>query len=566
MLNSRIRRARAARRSIICSFALLAIVAGGRVSADVLQGAILTTVPDPSVAGVYSVVPMLPTGSGRFSALGYALDDTAGYLLASRFYEDGTLNTSYGEDGVSRQMFPSAIASAAAIPFAARTLPNGDFVMGTAQRDGATMRYGLARSTSPRAPATDLNVEEFAKLSFGTTDEAVTDFTVQADGRFVVVGHAARGADADVAVARYLQNGAIDTTFGNGGVTLVRLSGGDDGAEAVAVQTDGRIVVAGFTTGAATGTDSFAMRLNADGSIDSEFAVNGVYKDALPGRDAARSLALQPDGKILIGGFATDVPTGDEEMLVYRLATDGTLDASFANRGRSIATTPTSKTSAEQLLVFADGTFVAAGAYTKSNGGRGFMNLRFVGNDRDRDGYADAWGLLPDHVDLAIREGATPNAAQYADEVVVAGLDDNAAVPVQVYDGEYALNGAADYRTTMSWVRNGDRIRMRHTAARDLEQTSVSMLSIGGWVTENDLSWFEGKARSLFFTSKTAKSGPTAPDQTSELAPEPMASPSSKSGGGGASGVELLLAAAMAVGGTRKRRSAPSVTKSKRHD
>ncbi|MGF1545708.1 MAG: hypothetical protein ACFCUG_00110 [Thiotrichales bacterium] len=550
MLISRFRRACSARRSITCSFALLAILAGGRAAANIIQGATLTPVPSAAVAGVYSVVPSLPTGSGRFLVLGYALDEAGGQLLASRFYEDGSVSASHGESGVSRRAFPSPVAGAVVYPFAARTLPNGDYVVGIARVESGVTRFGLGRAASAQAPAENLSADAFATLSFGTANEVVTDFTVQADGSFIVVGRATHSADTDVAVARYLPNGTIDTTFGNSGVVLVRLSDDDDGADAVAIQTDGRILVAGFTTGASTGTDSFVMRLNRDGSIDADFAANGTFADVLPGHDAARSLALQPDGKILVGGFATHAQTNAEEVLVYRLTPDGTLDTGFAKRGRAITSTASTRTRAEQLLVFSNGTFVAVGPYIKSSGAGGIMNLQFVANDRNRDGFEEPWDVLADHVELATREDALPNSAQYTDEIVVAGLDDQVAVPVRIYDGEYALNGASDYRTTMGWARNGDRIRVRHIAAPGHDEASVSMLSIGGWVTDNDLSWFEGIARSLFFRSKTAKSGPNALG----FGPQPIATPSSKSGGG-ASGIESLIAAAMAVAYARRRRS-----------
>ena len=207
----------------------------------------------------------------------------------------------------------------------------------------------------------------------GRSDQART-VLVQPDGRILVVG-TAFGGGADFALARYRSDGTLDPTFGTGGRVTTDVSGGDGMAAAAALLPDGRIVVAG-TVFSATGADFALARYRPDGTLDPTFGAGGTVRVDVSGtgsHDFAEAVALQPDGRIVVAGSA-DVHIGDgfanEAFALARFRPDGTLDPGFATGGR--ATTdfgleaPTRPGSARDVAFSValqpDGRIVAAGA------------------------------------------------------------------------------------------------------------------------------------------------------------------------------------------------------------
>ncbi|MFF9913331.1 calcium-binding protein [Streptomyces sp. NPDC013457] len=182
---------------------------------------------------------------------------------------------------------------------------------------------------------------------------------VQADGKIVVVGSASTDFETccSFAVVRYTAAGSLDTTFGDGGVTLLTAFGEPAGGQDVAVRPDGRIVAAGYAGG------RFAVaRLLADGTPDATFDGDGVVAtDPDPTSPEAggtgRSLALQSDGKVVVGG---EVGTTRFDFMLIRYNADGSLDTGFSGDGM-VRTDFGAYEGAEEIVVQADGRVVAIG-------------------------------------------------------------------------------------------------------------------------------------------------------------------------------------------------------------
>ena len=176
----------------------------------------------------------------------------------------------------------------------------------------------------------------FASDGIVTTDFAPTgnDFgeavAIQPDGKIVVAGTSFNGSTYVFALARYSTNGDLDPTFGSGGRVTTAIGNMDDRATAVAIQPDGKIVAAGssFTNG--TGYGFALVRYNPDGSLDNTFSGDGIQHDDISaGSDEAYSIALQPDGKIVLAGYANNGSSNDDFALL-RYNPDGTLDNTFS--------------------------------------------------------------------------------------------------------------------------------------------------------------------------------------------------------------------------------------------
>lgn len=192
--------------------------------------------------------------------------------------------------------------------------------------------------------------------TFGTNGGVITDVgvgydraegvAVQSDGKIVVAGETKwNDADGDfprMTLIRYDAVGALDLTFGLGGVvTTSAIATKTSYAQAIVLQPDGKIVVAGEGTNAAgTNSDVIVARFNTDGSLDASFGTGGITTTAIgPGNDYGRSVALQGDGKIVVGGWGHDGSSFVGRVLRYD--SNGTLDTGFGSGG--IATLPTSK-------------------------------------------------------------------------------------------------------------------------------------------------------------------------------------------------------------------------------
>ena len=163
------------------------------------------------------------------------------------------------------------------------------------------------------------------------------DSKLQSDGKILVVGNTFSTAPgSSFLVTRYLPNGDLDSTFGTLGF-VTTLFGNHCSAHAVAIQDDGKIVVAGNTyPTAGTGSDSNIMvvRYTKAGTLDLTFAENGIRVLNIPSNQSINSILLQENGNIILGGSFThlDNPNADTFGLV-RFMSDGTLDATFGENG-----------------------------------------------------------------------------------------------------------------------------------------------------------------------------------------------------------------------------------------
>lgn len=127
--------------------------------------------------------------------------------------------------------------------------------------------------------------------------------------------------------------GTLDPTFGNGGKVVTSITPGQDKSYGVAIQTDGKIIVAGHSTSTVTGKDFAVVRYNTNGSLDNTFGNNGVVTSDLQtgSDDVAYSIALQTDGKIVLAGYSDNGSNKDAALVRYN--NDGTLDNTFGNNG-----------------------------------------------------------------------------------------------------------------------------------------------------------------------------------------------------------------------------------------
>jgi|GEM_PF-1395397 len=173
---------------------------------------------------------------------------------------------------------------------------------------------------------------------FGSAHDYVHDIALQADGRIVAVGTARPGGDF-CAIARFLPDGSWDPEFSGDGKLLSATSGRTHAGNAVAIQADGRIVVAGYSAGS-YGSDFTLMRFLPDGTRDPEFNGDRHLRLDFDGRDdVALAVTIQDDRRIVVAGFS-DPDGGGRAGALARLLPDGSLDPSFGDLGQLILQVP----------------------------------------------------------------------------------------------------------------------------------------------------------------------------------------------------------------------------------
>jgi uncharacterized delta-60 repeat protein/uncharacterized repeat protein (TIGR01451 family) len=195
-------------------------------------------------------------------------------------------------------------------------------------------------------------------LDLGGVDEAYA-LARQPDGKLVSVGE----SDGSVAVVRLNPDGAPDSTFDGDGIVITNLTNNRDHATGVAIQGDGKIVVGGYANYVdATSNIEFALlRYNPDGSLDPTFDGDGVVTTGFGvSADTATALARQPDGKLVLAGSSLS-STNTRSVALARYNPDGSLDLSFDGDGKVLTPVPGGAGSAQDLAVLPDGKLIIAG-------------------------------------------------------------------------------------------------------------------------------------------------------------------------------------------------------------
>ena len=262
--------------------------------------------------------------------------EAGGAFAIARYNADGSPDLLFDGDGMLTTAFDATTAAARGVAIEV----DGKIVaVGQAAGSGpADTNFALARYNVDGSP--DLTFEGDGKVitDLGLLDGA-NAVVIQPDGRIVAAGVARSAASGFFAVARYLITGTLDESFGTGGKMLTDFSGSRSGlgATAVALQADGRIVAAGDANSSGQ-RDFGVVRYNTDGMLDTTFDGDGKASTDFPlNDDAATAMAVQPDGKIIaVGGSQLRALVADAQDPNFQLArynADGTLDSSFGNGG-----------------------------------------------------------------------------------------------------------------------------------------------------------------------------------------------------------------------------------------
>jgi uncharacterized delta-60 repeat protein len=213
----------------------------------------------------------------------------------------------------------------------------------------------------------------------GAAEGSGLAFVLQPNGKIVAIDRAGNSSDYDFAVMRFNSDGSPDNSFGTNGSVITSVTPFSDIATCVAIQTDGRIVVGGYTS-SIEGIYLTLARYNVDGSLDNSFGNGGIVLSAGTGAYDLNALAIQTDGKIVVAGSGGRARGSEcfSSLMLGRYTSDGVLDRSFGilNGRNGIVLTPLgsgpncmSHVNLRALLLTPDGRIlVGGGAYHNVSG------------------------------------------------------------------------------------------------------------------------------------------------------------------------------------------------------
>ncbi|MCW5623605.1 MAG: DUF4347 domain-containing protein, partial [Burkholderiales bacterium] len=378
----------------------------------------------PFVGGDSVANDVAVQGDGKIVVAGVGVVGGVSQFVVVRFNTDGTLDTSFGGDGIA-----SADFAGAALPamHSVAIQDDGKIVVAGAVSVSFVPRFAAARFLADGTLDASFSGDGLYTQVVGSNFSGASGVQIQAGGEIVLVGYAYAGGASpyEVALVRLTAAGALDGTFGTAGVTLTGTNASGNQPATLAIQSDGKLVVATRTD---TGANFTVLRYDSNGTLDTSFNGSGRVDTDFGGSDAAYDLVLQADGKIVVAGAA------GSQFAVARYNTDGTLDTSFDGDGR--------RSMAFGIPAFAYGVAVdpagriLVGGFTSNAGAVDFAAAALHGDGSTDIGFGT--------------RGALTTTATYTENAAPVVLDGD----VVVYDAElYAIGhyGGA----TLTLARNG---------------------------------------------------------------------------------------------------------------
>jgi uncharacterized delta-60 repeat protein len=245
---------------------------------------------------------------------------------------------------------------------------------------------GVARLNSDGTLDTSFGTAGKITVDVGGGVDKARDVSILADGKILVLSESSNGTDSDFGFVKLNSNGTLDTSFDGDGKLMVPVFGSDTPYK-MAIDPNNKIVAVGSIQ-----SDMGIIRLNADGTFDSTFSGDGKFTQSFGNNDGANSLMLDATGGIVVAGW-----TGTGNTAVMRLSQTGTLDTTFNGTGSKVFSDP-GYDQATSLAIQADGKIIVGG-YGYDGVNLGVFILRRLNSDGTLDnnfspGGSDGNGVL----------------------------------------------------------------------------------------------------------------------------------------------------------------------------
>ena len=292
---------------------------------------------------------------GKILLAGYAWIGPDFDFAMVRYNSDGSLDTTFDIDG----KVVVAIGTTTDYGYSAAMQSDGKILITGVSHVGLTYYISVVRFNSNGS--LDTSFDSDGKVMTTIPGSRSNSIALQSDGKIVVAGLYQGPSNYDVILARYNTDGTLDLTFDTDGIVMTQAATGDDAAQSVAIQSDGKIIVAGYgvTPTLTYNPDLLVVRYNSDGSLDTSFDGDGVLLHSLGYySDVGMSIQLQSNGKIVVGGVS------EGKFALVRLNDNGTFDTTLDSDGIVTTSLVSSNNTAYSACIQSDGKIILAGLTT----------------------------------------------------------------------------------------------------------------------------------------------------------------------------------------------------------
>jgi uncharacterized delta-60 repeat protein len=293
---------------------------------------------------------------------------------------------------------------------------NGKIIVAGTSTIGTNNVFSIVRYNSDGSLDNTFSGDGKQTTDLVSGDEQGKSVTIQADGKIVVAGYSTNGTNNDFAIIRYNSDGSLDNSFSGDGKQTTDIASGDDQVNSVAIQSDGKIVVAGRSTSGITNVVT-VVRYNSDGSLDNTFSGDGIQTTVIgDGDDRGNSLAIQSDGKIVVSGNSGI--GGKTLCAVVRYNSNGSLDNTFSGDGIQTTLIGTNNTG-NSVSIQSNGKIVVVGS--SENGNNVDVALVRYNTDGSLDNTFSGDGIQTTDYDNKYDDEGTSLAIQADGKIVIVG-------------------------------------------------------------------------------------------------------------------------------------------------
>ena len=411
---------------------------------------------------------MAVQSDGKIALAGYHFNGSSNSIALTRFNIDGSLDNTFDGDGnLSTLIGTASEGNAVAIQ------PDGKIVLAGSSYDNSGSGddvFLLVRYNTNGSLDNTFDADGIATTTFsGSNGDIANALLIQTDGKIILAASHHNGSRQDFAILRYNSNGSLDNSFDTDGKLTTAIGSSDDIAYSIAMQTDGKIVVAGQSD--ISGNNDFVLvRYNSNGSLDNSFDTDGKLTISIGFAQDEAALAIQANGNILIAG------SNGSNFIAARFNANGSLDNTFDGDG--IAITPVgiaSSAEATSMEIETDGKILVAG-FAFVAPGRDFALVRYNSNGSldisfDGDGKVTTHIAGNDYAESIKISGSRIYLGGISNNNVftVVAYQNSSVVPLQLisFSGKNINN-----KVQLSWVTENE----INTSHFDIEKSGDGML------------------------------------------------------------------------------------------
>jgi len=279
----------------------------------------------------------------------------------TQFAAADELDATFGVDG----RIATAVGNYEDNAYAVALQQDGKILVGGASSNGADYDFALVRYNRDGSLDPAFNFNGMTTTQVGRGDDEIAALAVQKDGYIVAAGYTVQDGNRDFALVRYAPDGQCDPSFGLDGIVITGYGTLDDEITAITLDDEGRIVIAGYSTGTA-GRVVVVGRYLANGELDVSFGFDGISVTGIGDDALARSIDVDEKGRILVAGsyFHAD----HTEVMVLRFTDSGELDATFGVEGLALTGYFQDSTEGFGVKLHSSGAILVAGAVSSPGG------------------------------------------------------------------------------------------------------------------------------------------------------------------------------------------------------